>query len=164
MKKNNLHQLIMLFAWLAFLLPTMAFAQESTTHAKFIIQDARVNNNDISEQFVKEGAYLVIYTNKGENKIYFANINPKQGSQSFGHIFDTHSESTEQSQTHYKNDVFKFKWSYTNDYDNKLGTATVKLVKVHKEAGIAFTCTIIPENLDVMIFKGYMEGSLSALK
>jgi hypothetical protein len=47
-----------------------------------------------------------------------------------------------------------------NDYDDKKGTATVQLIKIFKPQGITFILKIIPENLDVIVYKGYIEGSI----
>jgi hypothetical protein len=47
-----------------------------------------------------------------------------------------------------------------NDYDDKKGTAKIQLTKIYKPQGITFELKIIPENLDLIVYKGYMEGSL----
>lgn len=36
----------------------------------------------------------------------------------------------------------------------------MRLVKIYKPQGIGFSCTIIPENLDILEYKGFMNGSL----
>lgn len=155
------HYVVLLLMMFIYIAPTSA--QETTLHAKFIVQDARKNDIDISKQWVKEGAYLAIYTLEGDNEIYMANVNPKQKSQSYGSIFDLKVETVEETAEQYETETFDFKWSYANSYDDKVGTSTVRLVKVRKQAGVAFTCTIITEQLDVITYKGYMEGSLKNL-
>jgi len=72
--------------------------------------------------------------------------------------------STEQTATEYATDTFTFNWSYINTYDDRKGTASIKLVKIQKPAGIAFHLTMIPENLDVMDYMGFMEGSLQSIR
>lgn len=136
---------------------------QSTIIAKFIVQDARMNDVDIAKQWIKEGAYLAIYTDEESDDLHFANVNPKQDTQSYGNIFELKTKKIEATNDNYETEIFTFKWSYENSYDDKVGTATVRLVKVRKKAGVAFTCTLIPENLDVIVYKGYMEGSLKAL-
>lgn len=54
-----------------------------------------------------------------------------------------------------------FKWSYENSYNEKRGTANVELIIINKPVGKAFIMTIIPENLNVLIYKGYVDGSLN---
>ena len=56
--------------------------------------------------------------------------------------------------------MFLFQWHYINTYDDKKGTAKVELLKVYKPQGIYFRITIIPENLDILVYRGYVEGSL----
>ena len=60
----------------------------------------------------------------------------------------------------YEADIFFFQWRYINTYDTKKGTAKVELLKIYKPQGIYFELKIIPENLDILIYKGFMEGSL----
>ncbi|MBV6440816.1 MAG: hypothetical protein EPGJADBJ_02491 [Saprospiraceae bacterium] len=72
------------------------------------------------------------------------------------------TESTKRKETYetYEADIFYFNWRYINTYDEKKGTAKVQLVKIYKPQGIAFVLKIIPENLDIIIYKGYMEGTI----
>lgn len=146
-----------------FILATAAlstFAQESTSNAKFIIQDAKLNKVDITETIISKGCYLVFYTVKESEDIFFGNIMPKDNTQSWGRIFNSKGNTTQETEEEYKFELITFKWSYQNDYDKKKGTATVRLKKIYKPVGVAFECTIIPENLDVIEYKGYMDGSL----
>jgi hypothetical protein len=152
---------------LAFTLTTLSFTQSSAqgkVYAKFIIQDARKNDTDISKQWVKEKAYLAIYTTEDEAEdIYFANVNPTQETQSYGAIFDLKVTTDPETEKSYETETFNFKWSYANSYNDKEGTASVKLVKIRKSVGVAFTCTIVTETLDIVVYNGYMEGSLKTL-
>ena len=38
------------------------------------------------------------------------------------------------------------------------------MIKVYKPQGVAFTVKIIPENLDIIVYKGYMEGTIDFSK
>jgi len=143
---------------------TTAFAQKTEVHAKLIIQDARFNNADISEAWVQQGGYLVLYSTDDSEKVFLASVNPGQKSQSYGNTFDLKVKSVKADSDQYEHDIFTFKWSYINDYDDKKGTASVKLTKIVKDVGVAFTCLIIAGNLDVIEFKGYVQGSLKPLK
>jgi len=134
----------------------VSFAQQIVIESKFIIQDARINEQDISESWIKGASYLAFYTISGSEESYFASVNPGQKSNSSGRIFNlTHKLEKETAST-YENQVFAFKWSYSNSYDDKKGTADVKIVQFKKNGRIGFMCTINPENLDQVIFKGYM--------
>lgn len=140
------------------------FAQDAEVQAKFIIQDFRFNKADYSEQMVKDKCYLAIYLIRGDKRIYFANVNPRANTESYGDIFSLNDETIAETDSTYKQEIYSFKWSYVNSYDKRKGTSTIRLIKIIKDAGIAFECTIIPENLDVLVYKGYMEGSLKSLK
>ena len=140
------------------------FAQEPEIQAKFIIQDFRFNKADYSEHMVKNKCYLAIYTVKGDKRVYFANVNPTENTESYGDIFSLTDETIQGTDSTYKQEIYHFKWSYVNSYDKRKGTSTIRLVKIMKDAGIAFECTIIPENLDVLTYKGYMEGTLKSLE
>ena len=60
----------------------------------------------------------------------------------------------------YEADVFYFNWRYVNTYDGKKGTAKVQVIKIYKPQGVVFIPKMITENLDLIIYKGYMEGTV----
>jgi hypothetical protein len=95
-----------------------------------------------------------------DKQVYFGSIVSKANQQSYGIISELIHTSTAETGKEYATDSFSFKWTYSNSYDNNQGTATVKLVKIEKPGGKAFTLKIIPENLDLLEYTGYMEGSL----
>jgi hypothetical protein len=137
-----------------------SFSQQEAVKARFIIKDARLNDVDITEQIFDAGAYLAIYTPENSNEYSFANVQPKHDTQSFGRMTNIKRHTEEETSTSYEALALDFRWSYINDYDNKKGTADVQLFLVKKQAGVTFECKIIPENLDVLVYKGYMEGTL----
>ena len=147
-----------------FIASNKSYAQEITIEAKFIVQDGRINKVDVSELLIKENAYLAVYTIKGVEGAHFACVRPESNTQSYGNIFNLVEETSEATDKNYKIETYKFKWSYVNSYDTKKGTANVILTKITKDVGIAFECKVIPENLDVAVYKGYMEGSLQSLE
>lgn len=127
---------------------------------KFIISDATINGIDATETYLSAGGYIAFYTT-GDGNLYMTNIMSKRrNSQSYGRMFAAESKKVNETYENYEAHIFYFKWRYTNTYDKKRGTATVKFIKVYKPQGVAFVCTIIPENLDVCVYKGYMEGTL----
>lgn len=135
-------------------------AQEQKTIAKFIIQDARLNKVDVTARFVETNAYVVVYKTK-EGNTYMAVVMDKDDTQSFGRIFNMEEvQKTPETDKEYQSEVYNFMWSYKNSYDNKKGTARVRLTKIYKPLGIMFTTVIIPEDLEIMAYKGYMEGTI----
>jgi len=149
------------------LFQVVTFGQDNTntqeTLSQFIILDASHNGNDITETILEQKGYLVFYTNN-DNNLYMANVWPINDTQSFGRLYNTEYKKSKESYEGFEADVFNFKWRYINTYDTKKGTASVELLKIYKPQGVAFKITIIPEDLDVLIYKGYMEGTLDLNK
>lgn len=137
-----------------------AYCQNQTVIAKFVVLDARKNHADVTKFYTTNNSYFVFYTT-ADKRIYFGSVVSKANQQSYGEISELTRSSTPQTPTDYSTTVFDFKWSYSNSYDNHQGTATVHLVKIDKPAGIAFELRVIPENLDILEYKGFMEGSLN---
>ena len=125
---------------------------------KFIITDASINGVDTTPTLLAAEAYSVFYTVEDSDLIYMANVWSKNDSQSYGPMY--YIKKKEETYEEYKADFFYFNWRYMNDYDDKKGTATVQLIKIFKPQGITFILKIIPENLDVIVYKGYIEGSI----
>lgn len=135
-------------------------AQTQKTIAKFVISDASINGLDNTPQLLREGAYTVFYTSGSDGILYMANVWPNSKSQSYGPMYSTKSASYNETYESYKADLFYFNWRYINDYDSKKGTAKVQFIKVYKPQGVTFVLKIIPENLDIIIYKGFMEGTV----
>lgn len=132
------------FQILFFVFPFLVFSQQKTL-AKFIITDASLNKNDVTETYLDAGGYIVFYTND-EGNLYMANVMSERDTQSFGRLYSSEHSELKETYDKYEADIFYFNWSYKNDYDSKRGTAKVKLVKIYKPQGIIFSCIIIPEN------------------
>lgn len=154
---------IILFIML--MLNTVLVAQKNTqeTLAKFIISDASINGNDTTETYLDAGGYIVFYT-QSDGSLCMANVMSNRGTQSFGNLYAVEHNKIAETDEKYEADIFYYKWRYVNSYDSKKGTATVELIKIYKPQGVTFTIKIIPENLDVLIYKGYMEGTLNLNK
>jgi hypothetical protein len=135
-------------------------SSEQEVIAKFIITDASVNGIDNTPTILEQGAYTVFYTSQDDGLIYMANYWPKNDTQSFGPMYSAETVAYNETYETYKADIFYYNWRYTNDYDGKSGTAKVQLTKIYKPQGVAFILKIIPENLDIIIYKGFMEGTI----
>lgn len=142
----------------------MSFGQRQETLAKFIITDATTNGVDITPVLLANNAYIVFYTSDDDGLIYMANVFPKSNSQSYGPMYLVEIQNKKETYETYAVDIFYFNWRYINTYDNKKGTAKVQMIKVYKPQGVAFTVKIIPENLDIIVYKGYMEGTIDFSK
>jgi alpha-L-fucosidase len=140
----------------------LAYSQTENqkTIAKFIITDAKNNGVDMTPIALKGGAYTVFYTSGDDGLIYMANVWPNNNSQSFGPMYGVQSDKIEETYENYRADYFYFNWRYINSYNDKTGTAKVQVIKIYKPQGVAFSVKIIPENLDVIVYKGYMDGTI----
>ena len=145
-----------------FLFPFLALTQQKT-FAKFIITDASFNKVDVTETYLDAGGYIVFYTNNDGN-LYMSNVMSKRDIQSYGRLYSSEHSKLKESYDKYEADIFYFNWRYINDYDSNKGTAKVKLIKIYKPQGITFSCTIIPEDLEVLSYRGFMEGTVDFSK
>lgn len=146
-------------------LNAILFAQNNNqeTLSKFIITDASKNGNDITETILEQNGYLVFYTD-AEKNLFMANVWEKNDTQSFGRLYNTEHKKLKETYESFEADIFYFRWRYINSYDTKKGTATVELIKIYKPQGVAFKIKIVPENLDILVYKGFMQGTLDLNK
>jgi hypothetical protein len=129
--------------------------------AEFKISDASENGADITPTILDQRAKLVIYKDvQNNNALCLSNFWQKNNTQSYGPIYGMETKHIPEDDKNYEADIFFFQWRYINTYDTKKGTAKVELLKIYKPQGIYFELKIIPENLDILIYKGFMEGSL----
>ncbi len=136
-------------------------AQETKQTTKFIITEAITNGVDTTPAILEAKAFMVFYTVENDNILYMANVWPKQNSQSYGPMYSVTSETKKETYEEYKADVFNFDWLYITGYGDKKGTAKVQLIKVYKPQGITYVLKISPPNLEIIIYKGYLEGSIN---
>lgn len=132
--------------------------QQSETNviAKFVIQKATVNGKDYSEHYVNNEACLIVYTEKDSKEIFFANYLPLSKSISTGIMINPELSSKAATPTSYKTQTSKFKWSFSNSYDNVKGIADVHLLKIYTNEGTSFSCTISSKDT-FLKFTGYMD-------
>ena len=135
--------------------------QSTYGQAEFIITDARKNNEDITEWALNNGNKIVFYIpEEFPGEVYMANYLTVAETQSWGRTYDMSKEHYDETDTSYETDVYTFKWSYQNSYDTKKGTAQVSLTKVFKPQGVVVSIQMITESLDILDYKGYLNGSL----
>lgn len=134
--------------------------QENKKTTKFIITEASTNGVDTTPTLLEAQAYLVFYTVENDNILYMSHVWPKHNSQSYGPMYSLESETKKETDEGDNNDVFNFDWLYITGYADKKGAAKVQLIKVHSPQGITYVIKIIPATSEVIIYKGYLEGSL----
>lgn len=140
------------------------YAQEDDKSQKTIeklqINAGYVNGVDITPRLIEEKAFIAFYQIGETDQLYMANYHDTSNTQSFGTLYAVEKENIEESEESYKALIFNFQWTYVNSYDEDSGNAKVELIKVYKPQGVYFKITIVPENLDILVYKGYVEGTL----
>ena len=157
-------KLLILITFFSLIFFNISFGQRQETLAKFIITDATINGVDVTPTLLANKAYTVFYTSDDDGLIYMANVCPESNSQSYGPMYSVETQKKRETYETYAADIFYFNWRYINTYDNKKGTAKVQMIKIYKPQGVVFTVKIIPENLDIIVYKGYMEGTIYFLE
>lgn len=157
-------KLLILITFFSLIFSNMSFGQRQETLAKFIITDATTNGVDITPILLANNTYTVFYTSDNDGLIYMANVCPKSNSQSYGPMYLVETQNKKETYETYAADIFYFNWRYVNTYNSGKGTAKVQMIKIYKPQGVAFTVKIIPENLDIIVYKGYMEGTIDFSK
>jgi len=137
----------------------VAQAQKQKTYSRVVILDVQINGRDATESYTDRKQFLTLYQNESGN-FCFANVSTTTDAQSFGQIYDFKSDQKKETTTTYEGIDLDFRWRYANTYDKKRGTALVNVVVIKKPQGSMFICTIIPEDLEIMTYKGYVQGTL----
>jgi hypothetical protein len=131
--------------------------------ATFAINDARENGNDVTSRSLERNCSLSFYKIPDSDNIQLCNLCALDDSQSYGPIYFVVKEEHPRTEKDLKSELFNFYWSYNNTYDENKGTAKAKLFVVHKPQGIYYELTMVLENLDVLVYKGSMNGNLDSL-
>lgn len=145
---------------------TLSFGQANFGDriGKLFISDGHKNGIDITPDLLEGGAYTAFYTvRNNDSSIFMANFWATAGTQSYGRLNPTETASLDVSCEgfeNYKTDIFYFNWDFTNSYDTNKGIAAVQIIKVYKPEGDAFVIKIVPENYDLIVYKGYMGGGI----
>ena len=128
---------------------------------KLIITEASVNGVDITRKCINGEASIVFYRVAGfKNMIYMSNFWSKSNSQSCGKVFDAQTWTTKATTEKSKKEFCFLSWCYKNSYDDKKGTAKVEIIRIPLSIKNEYAIIILPENLDVLIYKGYMNKPL----
>jgi hypothetical protein len=127
---------------------------------KYIITDAKMNGVDVTQEILEAEAFTVFYMYENEEGLHMANVWPKKNSQSYGFASSFIIEYKKDTYEGYKADYYSFDWHYTNDYDQKTGTAKVSVIEVFEPQGVVLIMKMITDDSDEIEYMGYMEGEL----
>lgn len=117
-----------------------------------IIQ-AEIDGEDYSELYCQMDAFLAFYNRDGV--AYFASCWQKAGTQSYGRVTLLEQDETEDEMTSV------ILWKYANTYDDETGTAQILLRLTRRPVSVAFELSILTESAKMLMFKGYVNGSLN---
>jgi hypothetical protein len=131
------------------------------TFAELEIKDVRINDIEYTEEFTNNKNNFYFYKIIDSNQIYFSNHFEVIDSQSYGRIYNVVREHFDETDDTYEKDIYKFKWSYVNTYDDVKGTAYIILSLEYKYNGIYFELIMNQDDLDVNKYKGEFKGSVS---
>ena len=141
--------------------PTINAQDNQKVLAKLIITDANIDGFDATPEIQANDTYTIFYTIENDDLLYMANVMSKKNSQSYGHVYNWREKYNAETIDQYKSNIFTFNWRYTNTYDGKSGTCRGELVIIHKPQGVVTSLTLITEDLRVIVYKGYMDGTLN---
>jgi len=136
---------------------SIIFSQKALLTEKYIITESTHNEYDRTEIDIERKGYFKFY-NTDKQELYFANLSDNNDDQSYGKVLNLKATETEETDSTYGSEVINFRWKYYNTYDDETGYATIRIVKIYKRIGIAFTLTMLLPDLDVFEYKGYIDS------
>ncbi len=140
---------------------TFSLAQNQKKLFELRILEFTKNGEDYTSWIAERKQSFIFYIHDGED--YLANYcnSCTDNTQSHGRVYNFNEvSSAKETDKQYGYTNYSFTWRYFNSYDNKSGSADVKLFVVYKPNGNTFTMKVILSNMDVMIYKGYIEESM----
>ncbi|WP_275143663.1 hypothetical protein [Elizabethkingia meningoseptica] len=117
---------------------------------KHFITESTKGGWDNSQFDIERGGHIVLY--EIDKEMYMADISGKCDQQAYGKI-DRMITTTSKSE---KFPTSTFRWKYQNTYDNKTGSAMVKLHKYYESGEIRFTMQILSSDSKTVIYKGFV--------
>ena len=121
-----------------------------------IIQ-AGIDREDYSEVCYRNEAFLVFY--ERNDKLHFATVWQKTGVQLYGEVVQL--EHTEDDKAKERTETTSYLWNYSHTGTGATGTAIIWIRLTHRPVAVAFELSILRENAEMLLFKGYVNGSLN---
>ncbi len=132
--------------------------------SEFKVKDVRTNGIDYTKKALEGENNLFFYKDNETNEVLFSNYWKKTASQSYGPIYNLEFKYFKETYENYEREEYKFKWSYKNTYEEKVGTCDADLFLEYKPMGIYFDLKLIAENLDELHYRGEFNGTMSYIK
>lgn len=122
----------------------------------FSIVQATIDGEDCTKSCLDDDVFLAFYERDG--KLHFANVWQKAGGQSYGEVSEIIRQEINEGGYHTVR--ASYLWYYSSTDFNKTGTAQILLRLIHRPITVAFELSILTESANLMIYKGYVNGSL----
>jgi hypothetical protein len=137
--------------------PAQAQQQASQTVASLVVTEGTYNKTDVTDDLRENEVYVVLYKAADDpDTLRMAIVWPKIKSQIYGPA-QLQSSRTAKDKAGQESDVQYFRWVYDNTYYKQSGRAKVRLVTRLQGEEATFELTILDDNGDVTIYKGYMD-------
>ncbi|MCT4236448.1 hypothetical protein HZP42_08635 [Elizabethkingia anophelis] len=117
---------------------------------KYFITESTKGGWDNSQFDIAREGHVVFYEMGKE--VYMADVSGKCDQQTYGKIDQMITTSPKSA----KFPTSTFRWKYQNIYDNKRGSAMVKLHKYYESGEIRFTMQILSSDSKTVIYKGFV--------
>lgn len=137
---------------------------QKNTIAKIILTNGLNNGTDMTTILLDQKAYTDFYTVGNDGLIYMANCWPECNTKSYGSMHTSKKRAYNKIYETYKADFFYFMWDYINSYNSIKGRAEVQIIKIYKPQAVVCVLKILPENLDVIIYRGNMKEKIDFSK
>lgn len=123
----------------------------------FHIQNGMKDGMNIQQNLLDQKAKIIFYRDSETGELMMCNYWTKDNTQSFGKISSIHKEVMEATSNNYPYEEYLFEWNFQNTYDEKKGTAQVKLLVVQSDNETLYQITIVPKDLKVLLYIGLEE-------
>lgn len=131
--------------------------------ATFIVTEANINDQDVTERYLANNAYFV-FSRTGSDPVAFGGVMGDTETQTYGDVSYIIAKKLTQTSSKKPSDTQSFTWTYQNAHDGSKSVANVTLTKTYTVNKVEFDLLIETPNISRIMFKGYMGDTLRTLK
>jgi hypothetical protein len=130
--------------------------------ATFIVTEAYINDQDVTERYLANNAYFVFYRT-GSEPIAFGGVMGDSETQTYGDVSYIIAKRLKQTSSKEQSDTQSFTWTYENAHDGSKSSANVTLLKTYTVNKVEFGLLIVTQEHDRLTFKGHMANTLRTI-
>jgi hypothetical protein len=127
--------------------------------ATFIVTEAYINDQDVTERYLANNAYFVFYRT-GSDPIAFGGIMGDTETQTYGDVSYIIAKRLVQTSSKEPSDTQSFIWTYENAHNGIRSHANVTFLKTYTVNKVEFDLLIVTQEHDYLAFKGHMADTL----